>query len=318
MTWRLLRPMRDFDLNLLRVFDALMRLRSVSVAARELNLTQSSVSNALARLRESLDDRLLERQGNAMVPTRLAQDIWPDVAAALAQISTGLALRQHFDPASARGTFRVAMGDYALCLLGADFAASVVAEAPGVTLELVDAVPDSSESDLAIGRMDLVVDAVWQSQGRLDSRPILIEHFVGLIAPAHPLAQQSCLSPEAFARLPHILTSSRGRVPGSIDVGLDRLGLERHVLVTVPRFEEAARLCAAGVGVLSCGTSLARRLAQNHGLQIFELPLAAPKFTISALYRPENRAAPSLIWLLQKLQSVSEGLVNDPDRHGGV
>ena len=50
----------NFDLNLLRVLDALLRERNVSRAAERLSLSQPAVSNALGRLRELLDDRLAE------------------------------------------------------------------------------------------------------------------------------------------------------------------------------------------------------------------------------------------------------------------
>lgn len=60
---------QTFDLNLLRVLDALLRERNVSRAAERLALSQPAVSNALNRLRELLDDPLLVRAGRAMQPT---------------------------------------------------------------------------------------------------------------------------------------------------------------------------------------------------------------------------------------------------------
>src|SRR3970040_2343499 len=42
---------QDVDLNLLRVFDAVLRERGVTAAAARLGLTQPGVSNAVARLR---------------------------------------------------------------------------------------------------------------------------------------------------------------------------------------------------------------------------------------------------------------------------
>ena len=49
---------RDIDLNLFVVLDALLRLRSVSKAALTLGVSQSSVSQALKRLREHFGDPL--------------------------------------------------------------------------------------------------------------------------------------------------------------------------------------------------------------------------------------------------------------------
>ena len=63
----------NFDLNLLRVLDALLRERNVSRAAERLSLSQPAVSNATGRLRELLDDPLLVRVGRAMQPTPRAR-----------------------------------------------------------------------------------------------------------------------------------------------------------------------------------------------------------------------------------------------------
>ena len=57
--------LRDLDLNLLVVFRQLMIERRVSRAAESLGLTQPAVSNALARLRERLGDRVRERTAQA-------------------------------------------------------------------------------------------------------------------------------------------------------------------------------------------------------------------------------------------------------------
>ncbi|WP_037005892.1 LysR family transcriptional regulator, partial [Ectopseudomonas composti] len=59
----------NFDLNLLRVLDALLREQNVSRAAERLSLSQPAVSNALSRLRELLGDPLLVRVGRRMQPT---------------------------------------------------------------------------------------------------------------------------------------------------------------------------------------------------------------------------------------------------------
>mgnify|MGYP000405624018 CR=1 FL=1 len=60
---------RTLDLNLLRVFDEVMAERSLTRAARNLNLTQPAVSNALRRLREALGDELVQRSGQGVGAT---------------------------------------------------------------------------------------------------------------------------------------------------------------------------------------------------------------------------------------------------------
>ena len=63
---------RTIDLNLLPVLDALLRHRSVTLAARELDMSQSALSAALARLRKLLDDELFVRTGRGLRTTARA------------------------------------------------------------------------------------------------------------------------------------------------------------------------------------------------------------------------------------------------------
>src|SRR3546814_12718825 len=72
-----------FDLNLLRIFDAIFAKGGVSAAARHLHLSQPAISHALARLRTQFDDPLFVRQGNRLVPTSAARAIAGPVREAL-------------------------------------------------------------------------------------------------------------------------------------------------------------------------------------------------------------------------------------------
>ena len=68
-----MRQLARFDLNLLRIFDAIFVKGGVSAAARHLNLSQPAISHALTRLRAQFDDPLFVRQGNGLVPTPAAR-----------------------------------------------------------------------------------------------------------------------------------------------------------------------------------------------------------------------------------------------------
>ena len=61
------------DLNLLRLFDAVFRARSVSRAAEALGLTQPAASHGLTRLRLLLGDALFTRTPGGVAPTPRAE-----------------------------------------------------------------------------------------------------------------------------------------------------------------------------------------------------------------------------------------------------
>src|SRR5215470_117384 len=67
----------SIDLNLFLVLHAVLEERSATRAAARLHVTQSAVSNALARLRELLGNPLVVRSGRGLVPTPRAEELAP-------------------------------------------------------------------------------------------------------------------------------------------------------------------------------------------------------------------------------------------------
>ncbi len=107
----------NFDLNLLRAFDALMRERNVSRAAQRMSLSQPAMSNALSRLRDLLEDPVLVRTSRGMQPTPKALDLETPIRNALSAIEQSLVPEADFDPATSDQTFHVATTDYVEMLL---------------------------------------------------------------------------------------------------------------------------------------------------------------------------------------------------------
>jgi DNA-binding transcriptional LysR family regulator len=74
---------RTLDLNLLKVFDAVMQERHVTRAAERLAITQPAASNALRRLRDSTQQELFIPTSTGVTPTPEALALWPAVHEAL-------------------------------------------------------------------------------------------------------------------------------------------------------------------------------------------------------------------------------------------
>src|SRR5260370_39253867 len=96
------------DLNLLVVFDAMMRDRSVTRAGQRLSLSQPAMSHALSRLRHMLKDDLFIRSPNGMIPTPRAEQLATPIRIALDELQQSLEPTQ-FEPTKAEATFRVAV-----------------------------------------------------------------------------------------------------------------------------------------------------------------------------------------------------------------
>src|SRR3989442_7309676 len=128
---------RDVDLNLLRVFDAVLREHGVTPAAARLGLTQPAVSNALARLRALLGDALFVRTPTGMDPTPFARELSEPVRQALALLESALAHGPGFDPATSTRAFRFYMSDLGQIEFLPPLVERVQRAAAGVRLEAV-------------------------------------------------------------------------------------------------------------------------------------------------------------------------------------
>jgi DNA-binding transcriptional LysR family regulator len=121
-----------FDSNLLIVLELLLRERSVSRAAKELGVTQSAVSHALARLRKMFGDPLLTRRGNGMARTPVAEGLQPRVQAAVRSIREVVNPSPGFAPSEARGRLRLGLDGWGLRVFGAQLGCLLRTQAPGI------------------------------------------------------------------------------------------------------------------------------------------------------------------------------------------
>jgi DNA-binding transcriptional LysR family regulator len=303
---------RQIDLNLLRVFDVLMEERSVSRAAARLGLTQSSTSNALDRLRQSFGDRILEREGNGMVPTRAAIELWSHVQSAIRQIDMGLEALARFNPSRLRATFSIGIDEYSLTLIGAGLTAALKEKARHVKLSFLPATPQQDAEQLFAGSLDLIVGPVWQAFPGLERVVLLRETFVGVADAGHPLFRiakdGSGVSVEEYVRFPHLLVSQRGLVRGNVDAGLHKLGHRREVAVTIPSYASAPAFLTGTNLILNLGRRLAGKVAASAHLKTFTLPLDVPGFDIAMLWHPRNAASKSHNWLREQVREVCSRL----------
>src|ERR1700712_4286342 len=127
--------LRNFDLNLLVIFDAVYSVGNISNAARQLSLTQPAVSNAIARLRERFDDPLFVRDGRNMKPTLRSRQMIGAVRDALRRVQGQLGEDATIDLATYKRLFRIVVTDALEPFLIPPLAIAIDEAAPGITID---------------------------------------------------------------------------------------------------------------------------------------------------------------------------------------
>lgn len=306
---------RTFDLNLLRVFDEVMTERSLTKAARNLSLTQPAVSNAMRRLRDTLGDDLLKRQGQGLEPTPQALAIWPAVREALRSLRESL-IPADFNPALASNTFVLAMADATAAELIPALIDVMDREAPGTSVRVVPLTTrdprrllEEGGADLALGYFpavlaDLTARAQVGKGVSFAHQRLYDGNYVCVMRRGHALASGS-FTLNRFCAARHMLVSFSGRPFGFIDEALASLGRERRVVVTVNQFFTAGRVVANS----NLLTVLPRHFVNVTGfadeLVLRDLPFAVPAVHVDALWHHRVERDSAHEWLRKAILGLA-------------
>jgi DNA-binding transcriptional LysR family regulator len=307
---------RTLDLNLLRVFDEVMSERNITRAARNLNMTQPAVSNALNRLRDALGDKLVTRAGYGVEPTPRALALWPSVGDALRQLEQSLTPGD-FVASSGSNTFVLAMADATAAELMPGLVEIIEKDAPGVSMRVLPLATrdprqllDEGLVDLAVGYFpavlaDLSAQAQSGGMAAFDHQRLYDGEYVCVMREGHPLSSGP-FTLKRFCSARHLLVSFSGRPFGFIDEALASLGQSRRVVLTVNQFFTAGRV----VSTSNLLTVLPRHFVNVTGmasqLVTRELPFEVPLVHVDSLWHRRQGQRSDHAWLRLAVSAAAQ------------
>lgn len=291
------------DANLLVALDALLQEENVTRAAARVGVTQSAMSQTLARLRHQFDDPILVKSGRRMVMSPFAARIQARLRRAVSELEAVVRDRPAFDPATASGRFVVAMVDYLALVLLPRLRDAIGERAPDVDLAVHTLDAASIASRLEEGVVHLYVGVHGQTERALTAEPLFDDPFTLVVRPEHPLCDEPTV--EAYAAAAHVHVSPR-RERGSI-VGrmLEESGHARRVAVEVPYFALVPDLLASSDLVATVPTSVARRWQEERGLVLLPPPIPLPPLAICMAWHPTFSNDPAQAWLRAMVQRAA-------------
>jgi DNA-binding transcriptional LysR family regulator len=287
------------DLNLFMVFDAIYQQRNLTRAAEVLCMSQPAVSNALNRLRTSLNDKLFVRSPGGVSPTPMAENIIDRVQEALKLLDASVTEGVVFDPASSTKVFRLSLSDLAQSLFLPRLITQISDQAPNIGLECYYVPRDQVEKELASGTIDLALDVTMVLGPQTCMQPLMKERYICAVRPDHPDIGDN-ISLEQYLQLEHIQVSSRRAGAGFEDVALQRLGRQRKVKIRVPHFQVAPQLITNSDMVLT----IPMELAKQHNLKILELPFAVAPIDWNLFWHKSAEQDQTNLWIRDQIQRV--------------
>jgi DNA-binding transcriptional LysR family regulator len=291
---------RELDLNLLRVFDAVLRGNSVTAAAAQLELTQPAVSNALARLRRLFGDALFHRTPDGMEPTPFARELAEPVRQALALLESALAHGPGFDPATSTRAFRFYMSDLGQTEFLPPLVERLRGVAPGVRLAAVALEVEDIADALAAGALDLAVGFLPGLGPPVRRRPLFRDPYVCLMRAGHPIR---ALTRKRFIAASHALVSYRGghRV---VEEALERAGAGPRIALRVPHFTVVPMVLERSDLILTLPARVARVFERLGRLKSLPPPLPLPPADVALHWHERFDADPGNRWLRERLAEL--------------
>ncbi|MEO8838054.1 MAG: LysR family transcriptional regulator [Herbaspirillum sp.] len=300
----------NLDLNLLRVFDAIMTEQNLTRASSRLAMTQPAVSNALKRLRDALGDELLIRTAHGMRPTARAEELWPTIRRVLTELEAAIT-PETFDVSKTQAIFRMAMADSTAALWLPSLVRSIEREAPHMSVRMVPLTTREPRPMLLRADIDLAIGffpgVVAQLSGAPNT-PIRHERlysgqYVCVMRRGHPLAATP-LTLDGYCNANHLMVSFSGRAHSLVDRALLELGRDRRVLLIVNQFFTAGRVVANSNLIVVLPRHLIASTGMNESLISKELPFAMPEVNVDMLWHERDARSPAHKWLREHMAAM--------------
>lgn len=286
----------QLDMNLLRLFEAIYRLGSVSRAAEAIGLSQPAASQGLTRLRLALGDALFVRANGTMRPTLRAERLASVVQPAISAIQDVLKKEDAFNPVHSRMTLRLHMSDIGEARLLPELIAALRRQAPGIRVHTAP-LPHSEIADaLETGAIHFALGFLPSVTGtqRLE---LLRDQYAVVVRSGHPLLSSSKgrVTVNHLRQLEYVAVRSHSE---TLRI-LQELGLDGKLVVTSEHFLALPAIIARTdlAVVMPCEIALAFVDIDRYAV----LPTALPRsaFMVSLHWSQRFDTDPAHRWIRQ-------------------
>lgn len=305
------------DLNLLVYLDVLLREKNVTRAANQLNITQPAMSNGLKRLRDLLNDPVLVRTSDGMVPTERARELAPVVRGILLTLEETLQPNKDFEPQSSPRVFRIMASDYAASTLIPVLLKKLQEQAPQASLDIMTP-SDVTFHDVENGKVDMAINRFDQLPQSFHQKTIWRDSFACLINARNPVLQQFNL--DSYLKSQHIWVSKTGfgvgvgmdpkdvQKLGWVDEALAKLGKQRNIAVFTRNYHVAMHLAVEMNLIATLPLRAARLYERDNNMVIMDPPFPIPSIELKMIWSPLLHQDASHIWLRRLITETAEEL----------
>ncbi len=284
----------NIDLKLLAIISELHRTRSVSQAAENLQISQSTISMSLAKLRRHFNDPLFVRTSSGMEPTTHAVAVLTLLQKAEGLIQSALEHHVVFDPLTSERVFHVCSTDIAQFTLLPALMAKLKQAAPGIEVNLVN-ITESVPALLESGEVDLAVGFIPPMGAGFYQQRLFRDRFVCAVRAGHPRIKTE-MTLERFEKETHLTVTVSGTGHGIVERALETRKIRRKVGMRVPSFLGLAPILANTDFVAVVPEQVGRFYAHAADIKLLPLPFTIPPYFILQHWHERYNHDPANAW----------------------
>lgn len=296
--------LRTIDLNLLTVFDTILSERSLTRASAKLHMSQPAISNALARLRTTLNDPLFVRTAQGMMPTPRTKQLAGPVRQALDLIQNSLREQGTFEFGTAARKFTIAIGDYGEAVIMPRFVDWLAQVAPNIQIQIRPELGRFIKAELREGVVDLAMDYFRIRGEEFHHVHAMDEHLVSMVRQDHPVIGDH-LSLDDFLALPHVMLTQDKPI---VDTVLQAHGLSRNIALQVPHFLSMPLIVQKTNFICTLPKRMALVYAEFFRTKVLKTPLEFPPIPIYFMWHQSLDSDPGHRWLRNALCELCQRL----------
>lgn len=314
--------LRTHDLNLLPIFDALIREESLTKAAEELGMSQPAVSNALKRLRLSLKDDLFVRTGRGLKPTQRAIELHRLFTPALDVIASGFH-NQDFLPEDFDRTIDITMDAVVEYVSMPSFMQKARALAPKMKLRVHPNHLGNIPGRLKDGRLHYAIDYAEYPEEHFEHEVLTSDTLSVICAVDHPVLED-VITLEQYQTMPHVSLVSR-KQPSALNANSDDTPVElvmgreapaRHIQLRVSNFFCIPAVVSETDLIAIVPSRFARPYEENGVLKILAAPFDYPEVEHRLYWHKSRSSDPSHEWLKTLILQLSEIFLDEATSTG--
>lgn len=295
----MLDSLKRFDLNTLLALEALLKLKHVSRAAAQMNISQPAMSRTLAKLRSAFDDPLLVRVNANLELSERALMLQEPLKRILFDIDD-LIQPSSFDPASSRRTFKIALTDFSAQVFLPHVLPAIYKEAPNVQIETVSLRSGMLTTD-AFSDIDVAIcNPYCFGAFELTSWPLFEIPSVVLMSRKHPLANKN-MTLNRYLQYPHVEVSVGGTPGTSIDTLLSQLNRRREIGLRSAHIIAILGILEKTDLLFTIGWELLDEIGKGYNLTCKPVPLDLPMLEYSVVWHPKSKNNIPNRWFREQL-----------------